>query len=174
MALASPNILNYTVGKGRVQVRVSGETNFRDIGNCPEFEFTPEIEKLDHVSSQTGVKSKDKTIVLSKKGTLRIVFEELTAENMRLALLGSAISEQSSGDQEIEIFGASQITTEVKFIGTNDYGPKWEYYFRQVDFIPSSGISLISDEWLGVEITGEVAAVNGSFGTATKFADGAA
>ena len=172
MALDSPNILNYTVGKGRVQIRVSGETNFRDIGNCPEFEFTPTIEKLEHFSSQTGVKSKDRTIVLSKAGTLRVVMEELTAENMRIALLGNAISEQSGGDQEIEIFGASSITTEVKFIGTNDIGPKWEYYFRQVDFIPSSSINLISDEWLGVEITGDVAAVSGSFGTATKIADG--
>lgn len=172
MALDSPNILNYTVGKGRVQVRLSGDTNFRDIGNCPEFEFTPTIEKLEHFSSQTGVKSKDRTIVLSKAGTLRIVMEELTAENMRIALLGNAISLQSGGDQEIEIFGSSSITTEVKFIGTNDIGPKWEYYFRQVDFIPSSSINLISDEWLGVEITGDVAAVAGSFGTATKIADG--
>ena len=172
MALDSPNILNYTVGKGRVQIRVSGETNFRDIGNCPEFEFTPTIEKLEHFSSQTGVKSKDRTIVLSKAGTLRIVMEELTAENMRVALLGSAITVQSAGDQEIEIFSGSSVTCEVKFIGTNDVGPKWEYYFRQVDFIPSSSINLISDEWLGVEITGDVAAVAGSFGTATKIADG--
>lgn len=171
MALDSPNILNYTVGKGRVQVRISGDTNFRDIGNCPEFEFTPVIEKLEHFSSQEGVKSKDRTVVLSKAGTLRIVMEELTAENMRIALLG-AISEQSGGDQEIEIFGESSIRAEVKFIGTNDIGPKYEYFFRQVDFIPSSSINLISDEWLGVEITGDVAAVSGSFGTATKIADG--
>lgn len=173
MALSSPNVLNYTVGKGRVQVRVSGETNFRDIGNCPEFEFTPEIEKLEHFSSQEGTREKDRTIILEKKGTLRIVMEELTAENMRLALLASAVTEQSGGDQELEIFGSDAITTEVKFIGTNDVGPKWEYYFRRVDFIPSSGISLISDEWLQVEITGDVATVNGSFGTATKIADGA-
>lgn len=171
--LDSPNILNYTVGKGRVQIRVSGETNFRDIGNCPEFEFTPTIEKLEHFSSQTGVKSKDRTVVLSKAGTLRIVFEEMTAENLRLALLSSAPALQSGGDQELEIFAASSITAEVKFIGTNDVGPKWEYYFRQCDFIPSSGLQLISDEWLSVEITGDVAAVAGSFGTATKYADGA-
>ena len=172
MALSSPNILNYTVGKGRVQVRLTGETNFRDIGNCPEFEFTPTIEKLEHFSSQTGVKSKDRTIVLSKAGTLRVVMEELTAENMRIALLGNAISAESGGDQEIEIFGSSSITAEVKFIGTNDVGPKYEYYFRSVDFIPSSSINLISDEWLQVEISGDVAAVSGSFGTATLIADG--
>lgn len=169
---ASPNILNYTVGKGRVQVRLSGETNFRDIGNCPEFEFTPEIEKLEHFSAQSGVKTKDRTVILSKKGTLRVVMEEITAENMQIALLSTAITTQTGGDQELSIFTSAQVTAEVKFIGTNDVGSKWEYYFPAVDFIPSSAIPLISDDWLKVELTGDVSAVAGSFGTATRFAEG--
>ncbi len=47
---------------------------------------TPTIEKLDHFSSLTGVKSKDRTEILSSAGTLDITFEEMTAENLRLAL----------------------------------------------------------------------------------------
>ena len=35
------------------------------------------------------------------------------------------------------------------------------------DFIPSSSISLISDEWGTLELSGECAAVSGSFGTIT-------
>ena len=39
--------------------------------------------------------------------------------------------------------------------------------FHAVDFIPSSSISLISDEWGTLELSGECAAVSGSFGTIT-------
>jgi hypothetical protein len=121
----------------------------------------------------SGVRERDRTVVLEKKGTLRIVIEEMTAENLRLALLGT-LEDGSSGDQIIDIFSESQISAEVWFEGQNDVGPKWNYYFGRVDFIPSSGISLISDEWMTVELNGDVQKVNGTFGTAEKIADGTA
>lgn len=173
MALGSPNVLNYTVGKGVVYFRKSGQADFRHLGNCPSFEFTPEIEKLDHFSSQSGVRSKDRTIVLEKKGTLRIVMEEITPENLALALLGAVTSGDSGGDENISIFSASEIAGEVKFVGTNDVGAKFTWDFLSVSFIPGSAINPISDEWMQLEITGEVAAVSGVFGTVTKTADGA-
>lgn len=171
MTLASPNVLNYTIGKGAVYIKTSSDSERRHIGNCPEFEFTPEIEKLEHFSSQSGVRERDRTVVLEKKGTLRVVFEEMTAENLRLALLG-ALSSGSGGDQEIDIFSESAITAEVWFDGANDVGPTWNYYFPRVDFIPNSAIPLISEEWMQVEINGDVQKVNGTFGTASKIADG--
>lgn len=171
MTIASPDIRNLTIGKGKVYVKTSTDSARRPVGNCPEFEFTPEIEKLEHFSSMEGVKERDNTVVISKKGTLRIVFEEMTAENLRLALLG-AMTDGSSGDQEIDIFSESQISAEVWFDANNDIGPKWNYYFPRVDFIPSSGIQPISEEWMAVELNGDVQKVNGSFGTASKIADG--
>lgn len=172
MAVASPNIVNYTVGKGSVHIRVSGDTNFRHIGNCPVFSFTPTIEKLEHFSSMAGVKTKDRTEILSKSGTLNITFEEMTPENLRLALLSAAPVDGSGGDQILDIFTQSAIRCEVKFVGNNDIGPKYEVLFHQVDFIPSGEIPWISEEWMQVELEGECAAVNGSFGIATKIADG--
>lgn len=171
MAIASPNPLNYAIGKGNCFIRLDGELDFRHVGNVPEFEFTPEIEKLDHFESMSGVKSKDRSVTLSKSGTLRMVMEEITAENMAIALLGT-ISEGSSGDQEIEIFAQAAVRCEVKFVGSNDVGARMEWYFRRVEFIPSSSVSPISDEWGRLEVSGEVSAVNGSFGTVTKFRDG--
>lgn len=173
MALASPNVLNYTIGKGVVYFRKTGLSDFRHLGNCPEFEFTPEIEKLDHFSSQSGVRSKDRTVVLEKKGTLRIVMEEITPENLALAILGEVSSGGSGGDEDISIFSESEITGEVKFVGTNSVGAKYEWNFLSVSFIPSAAINPISSEWMQIEITGEVAAVNDVFGTVTKTADGA-
>lgn len=173
MPVASPNIVNYTVGKGAVFIRISGETNFRHIGNCPVFTFTPTIEKLEHFSSLTGVKTKDRTEILSKSGTLKITFEEMTPENLRIALLSSAPTNGSGGDQNLDIFTQSSLRCEVKFVGNNSIGPRYEVYFAQVDFIPSGDIPWISEEWMQVELEGECGAVNGSFGTASKVADGA-
>lgn len=169
--LESPNILNYTVGKGIVEVKVTGE-EWRRLGNCPEFEFTPEVEKLEHFSSMEGVRSKDRTIIIEKKGTLRIVMEEITMKNLQLALLGGTIGDDSGGDLTMEIFDVASINAQVRFIGTNEVGPKYTWHFLSVDFIPSGAVNPISDEWMQLEISGDVATSGGSFGTIQKTADG--
>ena len=137
---------------------------FEDLGNVPEFEFTPNVEKLDHFSSRTGVRTKDKSVVLEASGTLRIVMEELTAKNLRLALLGT-VSTNTAGDEEIDILADVTIAARVKFVGTNDIGRKLTWNFERVEFAPSGAINMISDEWLNFEITGEVVVVSGKFGT---------
>lgn len=148
------SINNYTIGKGIALF--AG----RDLGNCPEFEFTPEIEKLEHFSSREGTRTKDKTVVLEKKGTLRIVLEEFSTQNLALAVLDDTYTSGA-----IEIFGGNSVNGAVTFNGTNEVGPKYQWHFLSVDIVPSSGISLISDEWGQIEINGDVAAVGGSFGT---------
>lgn len=158
---ASPS--NYYIGKGIVSFKKEGEATFRDLGNVPEIEFTPEIEQLEHNSSREGVRTRDLTVVLEKSGTLRVVFEEITLENMAIALLGDVVV-NSDMEEEIDIFSANAISGQLKFVGTNEVGTKFEMFLEKVDFIPSGAIPLISDEFLGVEITGEVAAVNGKFG----------
>ena len=136
------------------------------MGNCTEFEFTPEVEKLDHFSSRSGVREKDKSVVIQKSGTLRLVLDEWTVENLKLAVLGSSAT--VSGNDVIQIFDQSSVSGAIKFTGTNDIGPRYEWVFSSVDFIPSSSISLISDEWGTIELSGECAAVAGSFGTVTE------
>lgn len=151
----SPNVDNYTVGKGIVKIKGVADDDYVDIGNCPEFEFTPDLTKLDHFSSRAGVKSKDKSIVQEKSATLRIVMEEYTPGNLRLALLG-AIDDSQPSAVEIDIMSENSIQVAVKFEGTNDVGPKWNYEFPKVEFIPSASLNPISDEWGQIEITGDV------------------
>lgn len=167
---ATPNIANYYIGKGHVYFKKTGDAEFRDLGNVPTLEFTPDLTSLEHFSSREGVRTKDRTVVVEKKGTLRIVAEEWDAQNMALQLLGD-ISTDTEGRSVIDIFSQNAISGELKFIGTNDVGPKWEFHFLKVDFIPSASISPISDEWGGLEFNAEVAAVNGKFGTATLIAE---
>jgi len=164
----SPNVDNYIVGKGKVSIKRPGDAVFIDVGNVPEFEFTPNIEKLDHFSSRAGIRSKDKSVVLEKSGSLRMVLEEFTPRNLALALLGTP-DESDPAAVTIDIMSETSVTCAVKFEGTNEIGPKWSLEFPAVEFSPSAALNPISDEWGQIEITGEVLydEVNDRFGVAT-------
>jgi hypothetical protein len=164
---ASADIRNYTIGKGIASFKKTGEAEFRDLGNCPAFEFTPTAEVLDHFSSRTGVKSKDRSVAVSTEGELKITMEEFTVANLALALMGN-VDEDSSGRPVIDILQQTQITGEVKFVGTNDVGQQFTWLFNNVSFIPSSTVSPLSDEWGQFEVTGQTLIDdNGKFGTVT-------
>lgn len=155
---------NYYIGKGIVSFKKAGVGGaYVDMGNCPTFEFTPELETLDHFSSRAGVKSKDKTVVISKKGTLKLVLDEWTPENLAIALLDDTYSTGA-----IEIFGGTSVKGSVKLVGSNDIGQQFTVEFLNVEFIPSAALSFITDEWGQIELTGQVEVDGtGSFGTVT-------
>lgn len=153
--LLSPNTGNYIVGKGIVSFKPEGAADFIDLGNCPSMEFTPNIEKLDHFSSREGTKSKDLSIVLEKGGTLVLTMEEWTARNLSIMLLGT-IDELAVGGPEVDIFTESAVVGELKFVATNDVGPKWDFHFYNVSFTPSGALNPISDEWGAMEATADV------------------
>jgi hypothetical protein len=67
--------LQYYIGRGTLEVKI-GVGAWRDVGNVPVFELTPTIEKLEHRSSRTGIRSTDRSVVVEKGGTVRIVLEE--------------------------------------------------------------------------------------------------
>lgn len=163
---SSPNPLNYFLGKGKITFTPTGGSP-RDLGNAPDVELTPELERLDHFSSRSGVRSKDRSIILEKTLTLRIVLEEITAENLGLLLL-SDVDTDTTGAKVLDIFSLSEITGSIEFEGTNDVGNKVNLNLPNVSFGPSGSLNLISDEWGRIEITADVLVDNtGSFGTAT-------
>jgi hypothetical protein len=157
----SPN--NYFIGKGIVVIKRDGQTTFKDMGNAPEFEFTPNTDTLDHFSSREGVKTKDKTVVLSKGGDLRILMEEATPENLGLLICGS-VDYSNPASPKVNIFDLNATGAEVRFYATNEVGPKWDGVFSGVDFLPSGSFQPISNEWGQLEITGQIRTVNDEFG----------
>lgn len=159
----APNPNNYFVGKGIVVLKKDGETVWKAVGNVPELEFTPTTDTLDHFSSMGGVKSKDKTIVLTKGGELRMVMDEATADNLSLLVLGAV--NRTGPTPVIEIFGLNAVGAAVRFFATHEIGPKWDAEFLGVDFLPSGSFNPISDEFGQMEVTGQVRTVGGSFGT---------
>lgn len=164
----SPNVDNYYSGKGIVSIQLAGATGYRDIGNVPEFEFEPSIERLDHFSSRTGVKTKDRSVIIQKSGKLRVVMDEWTADNLSLVLLGTpGAPATTTGIISMDIMSVSNIIAAVRFVGSNDIGPRVTLNFPRVNFAPSGALNPISDEWGSIEVEGEVEVVNGIFGTMT-------
>lgn len=153
--LISPNSGNYRVGKGAWWFKKEGAADYVHMGNSPEAEFTPEIEKLEHFSSMEGVKEKDASIVLSRGGAIKLILEEWTPANMELALLGT-LDLGAAGGPTVQIFDNDEVSGELKFISANSKGPKWDFYYHNVSFIPSAALNPISDEWGQMEINGEV------------------
>jgi hypothetical protein len=164
----SPNVENYYIGKGKVFIKLTADADWVDIGNVPEFEYTPTLDKLDHFSARAGVRSKDKSVVREKAATIRMVMEEWTARNLSMALMG-AVDDSQPTAVTIDILSLNSILAAIKFEGTNDIGPKWKFEFPKVEFIPSSSLNPISDEWGQIEVTGDILFDDAtqSFGTAT-------
>lgn len=162
---AAPSINNYYIGKGALfWTPVGGEE--RDLGEVPEFEFTPSVEKLPHYSNRQGVRVKDREVVTEKSATVRLVMEEWTIENLAMALAGSApVTDETTGRTSFDILAASEVRGALRFEGTNDVGPQITINLPLVAFTPSGSISPITDEWGGLEVSGDVLAVDGSFGT---------
>lgn len=167
--LVSPNVLNYAVFKGNVYFTPSGGGTRRHLGNATTFSLEPTINKLDHFSSMTGIRSKDKSVIIEKSFTLSLVLEEMTLKNFQLALLGGAIAADTDttdgGLQGFEIGAVASTNGIIEFDGTNDVGPQYKMTLYSVDISPDGAVEFIGDnDWANVALTGDVLAVNGSFG----------
>ncbi|MES2845639.1 MAG: hypothetical protein V4747_11470 [Pseudomonadota bacterium] len=165
--VASPSVENLYIGKGTITFQATGETTPRALGEVLELEITPTIEKLDHFTRTTGVRTKDKSIVIEKALTLRLVMEEFTAENVSLLLLGTTTT-NTAGDGVVEIFDQNTVEGVLRYTGTNEVGPQLDVELLNVSFSPSGSLNLLGDEWGQMELSGEcLVDGTGSFGTVT-------
>lgn len=154
---ASPNVGNYYVGRGFVSMKLAGDADYVDCGNCTLFEFQATPTLLNHFSSRVGVRKKDLVVVTELAATLRIQLEEFTARNMAIYMLGDLPPE--SGNFQISMFSNPLFYAAIKFTGTNDVGPKWSYEFPQCTISPQNAISLISNgsgEWGTIDLQADV------------------
>lgn len=159
---ASPN--NYAVLKAIVRFRETGSNDWIDLGNAPEVELSLEVEELEHYSSRAGIRSLDKTVVLSQKGTARIVLDEITPENLALWALDDTYTSGA-----VQIFNGTSIEGQLLVTGTNEVGRMYEWHLLKVTLKPSSSINLISDEWGQIELSGTIGSIEGQgFGTITE------
>ena len=152
-AFTAPDTRNYQIGKGNLFFTPEGGSE-RHIGNVPECEIELEPETLEHFSSMEGVRSKDVEVVVQQEGTVTVLMEEITPENLAIAMLGTAT--QVNGNTEIDIMSRSQIVGRLRFEGTGDVGPKYNFDLPRVSFRPNGAVPWISDEWNQLPIQGEI------------------
>ncbi len=164
-AYPSPDPRNYAIFKGIAHFTPEGGVR-TDLGNVSGFSLTPEVEKLPHFSSRTGIRTKDREVVVEKVNTITMILEEMTPLTFQIALLGTP-GEDTDGNQTIVVDDTDLIRGILEFDGTNEVGPKWSFNFPAVALSPSGAVELISEEWAAIEVTGDITATNGVFYTAT-------
>lgn len=151
----SPNVDNIQVGKGIVSFKKEGDSVYRDLGNCTAFSITPEVDILEHFTSRAGTKKRDLIIVLLQKATCKLIMEEISAQNISMMLYGTADLLDADGPK-VEIFGTSVVRGALKFVGTNDVGPKMNIELWNVNWQPKGDLNFISDEFNNMELEGAV------------------
>lgn len=101
----------YTLGKGEVHFApFKADTQTPDgydfLGNVPEFNFTREIEKLDHFSSTEGLRQKDQSVIIEVMTQGTMTADEVRYENLAyfmgteptIKTIASATAEESTFD----------------------------------------------------------------------------
>lgn len=157
----SPSILNYYIGKGVISWQPVGGGSYRDLGNCPRFEFDPKVTRLAHYSARLGTKFKDDERITVKEPEVTLLLDEWTQDNLALALIGSMVG------STVNIFDQADVRGSLKFVGSNDVGPKKIIILPTVVLTPNGRLNLIEDGYGQIELSGPVLGDpgTGSFGT---------
>ena len=156
MSDTHPNTELYALGKGRLAIALWSDTDgpndttdFVDVGNCPSFEIEPVVEKLEHFSSRSGARVKDKIVVVERKYTLTFELDEISSANMAKFMLGTISGAEVRGLMKLDAEYA------VKFISDNVTGRNYTVRFWKVNLNPNGAFQLIGDEWMTMSFTGE-------------------
>lgn len=168
MAVASdisPNTDNLVLATGRLEWMADGETEFRHMGEVLQAEFTLAVAEKAHISKLVGRRFQDFSVSEMLSGTFAATLQEITSENLLLALLAT----KTVGPPiKLDIGTKSEMNGALRFIGTNDVGPRDGYLFPLVKITPNAALNLLSDDWGNIVLTCKVngnPAASGSFGT---------
>lgn len=85
---------NQTIGRGKVYLSrfktgTHTPSGFYYTGNSPSFSVSIQSDKLEHFSSDSGVRVKDKSVTLQTNRTGTLVLDDINAENLALFFFGS-------------------------------------------------------------------------------------
>jgi len=88
----------YTLGRGTLFFK-NPDGSYSKVGNLTDFKLSIKVEKLEHYSTESGLKVKDLELIKSVDATISFSTDELTAENLKKWFLGSSQTiTQSAGN----------------------------------------------------------------------------
>jgi len=155
----APSVRNYAIGRGTFTFTPDGgsATVLGNVRNCT---YAPDITKKDHFSTQTGIRTKDYSVVSTLGATMRMTLDEINDFNLAMYLL--ADSATSGGLGALTQPQAQGILT---ITGTNTIGPKISFTGK-VTLLPAGDMTIVadSDDWTGIPVSAEVQLDSGAYG----------
>ena len=155
MPANSPSPTLYTLGRGIISIgEWSGATPpavYTDVGDCPRMEVEVTEEKLEHYSSRSGTRTKDKVVILETGYTLNFDLHEVSITNLRLFLKATL-----SGSNVLLANTALNKEFAIKFVSDNPAGPNETWEFWKCLLSPGGALSLINEsDWTTLTFSAE-------------------
>jgi len=102
----APDARNYTLGRGKCYFDKLDQTNSvyegeRDLGNATAVTCNTALDTLDHYTSRSGLKAKDKKVVLQITPTIAFTLDEISWENISLMFMADYTDVSQSADDEL-------------------------------------------------------------------------
>lgn len=131
---------NYTLGRGKIYFDkfLPGTTtpsgSERYLGNTPDFSLTFASSKLDHFSSDRGIKEKDASVILEVNRTGKLVTDNINPENIALFFFGTT-----------DALAVIQATVANEPVGPADVGVELGMFYQlgQTDSNPGGARNII-------------------------------
>lgn len=90
-AMVSPTVQAYYVGTGLISWQPEGSSTYTPLGNCNQFEFEPQVTRLDHWEHMTGIRSKDFSPIVQQAARCRLRLDEFTAYNLAMFMMDNSV-----------------------------------------------------------------------------------
>ena len=104
--MSTPNVENYTLGRGSLYwAEFNAETGLyegeRHLGNAPEVTLAANVTRLDHYSSMSGLKAKDKSAVSQISPQISFTLEEFDGDNWMMLVYGTSEAVSQAASDEV-------------------------------------------------------------------------
>lgn len=155
MPLIPHNTDLYQLGKGILYIAEwTGTTPpaaiDTDIGNCPRMEVEVTEERLEHYTSRSSTKTRDKNVILEVGYDLSFDLDEISLTNLQKFLRATL-----SGANVLLANTALNKEYALKFVSDNAVGPNETWEFWRLELSPGAAFNLISDEWALLTFNGK-------------------
>ncbi len=127
--MSTPNVENYVLGRGAlywdpwdpILKAYSGE---RHMGNAPEVSINMNVSFLDHFSSMSGFKAKDKTTISEISPQISFTLDELDSDNWKLLVFGDSTAISQSADDDLSLVITAPIKGRIYELGARGIAAK--------------------------------------------------
>ena len=172
MSIQSPSTSLYEIGRGIAQIAPwdgttppTYPTDYFDLGAVDAFEVTVTEELLEHFSKRSGLRVKDKTVVIESGYEFSMTLDEMSAKNLALYLKASI---------EGNVLHANQLVGQeyaLRFDADNPIqgGQKQRWELWRFTLSPDGALALLGDEWKQIGLSGTGLADDANHSTSPLF-----